>query len=192
MSMKTAPLFALVAFGALALPALADISAHLDPPHSSATFSVRHLTLTKVSGTIVIKEATIVLGDDHSLKEADATLDLATIDTGTADRDRDLRSARWFDVADYPLMTFKSTSIAPGANGSTHVTGDLSFHGITKPVSFDAAYTGTVTDGRGQTHVGYSAIFTLDRTNWNLGPGFPALIVGHDVTIDIEVDAIEG
>jgi polyisoprenoid-binding protein YceI len=191
--MKTTILLTLVALGALPLPAFAaDTPARLDPDHSSANFSVTHLTLTKVHGTIAIKDAKIVVGDDHALKEADATLDLSTVDTHQPDRDADLRSAHWFDVANYPLMTFKSTSIAPGANGSTHIAGDLTFHGVTKPVSFDAAYTGTVKDGRGRTHVGYSAAITLDRTDWNLGLNYPPAIVGHEITIDLEVDAIEG
>jgi polyisoprenoid-binding protein YceI len=191
--MQKSILIAIIALAALPQAAFgADRPARLDPDHSSATFTVRHLLLTKVSGTIAIKDTTIVFGEGNALKEADATLDLATIDTHQDQRDGDLRSARWFDVATYPLLTFKSTKIEPGAAGAFHITGDLTFHGVTKPVSFDAAYLGTIKDGRGRTHLGYSATFTIDRTAWNLGPTFPPTIVSNDVTIDLEIDAIEG
>jgi polyisoprenoid-binding protein YceI len=178
---------------AIPAPALAqDIAGRLDPDHSSATFTVKHFTITNVSGTIAIKDATIVLGKDHTIKTVGATLDLATIDTHQSQRDADLHSARWFDVASYPLMTFKSTSIASGPGGTTSVTGDLTFHGITKPVTLTTTYTGTIKDMKGRTHDGYTALGTIDRTAWNLGPGFPPAIVGNDVTIDLQLDIIEG
>jgi polyisoprenoid-binding protein YceI len=133
-----------------------------------------------------------VLGPDHALKTVGATLDLSTIDTHQSQRDNDLHSARWFDVATYPIMTFKSTSIAAGPNGTTNVTGDLTFHGITKPVTLATTFTGTVKDMKGRTHDGFSATATVDRTAWNLGPGFPPAIVGNAVTIDLQLDVIEG
>jgi polyisoprenoid-binding protein YceI len=191
--MKTTSLVALALAFAVPGPALAqDIQGRLDPDHSSASFSVKHFTITKVNGTIAIKDATIVLGKDHAIETVGATLDLATIDTHQSQRDNDLHSARWFDVATYPVMTFKSTSIAAGPNGTTNVTGDLTFHGITKPVTLATTFTGTVKDMKGRTHDGFTATATVDRTAWNLGSGFPPAIVGNDVTIDLQLDVIEG
>jgi polyisoprenoid-binding protein YceI len=190
--MKTTAILTLAALCALpSLASAAEVTGKLDPDHSSANFTVTHLTIAKVHGTIAIKDATIVLGDGHTLKSADATLDLTMIDTHQSQRDSDLRSQRWFDVADHPVMTFKSTSVRPGPNGTTLVTGDLTIRGITKSVSLTATYNGTVTDPRGRTHDGFSAIGTVDRTGWNLGATFPPVVVGSDVTIDLELDVIE-
>jgi polyisoprenoid-binding protein YceI len=182
---------ALLASGiAFASPApAAGPTATVDLAHTSASFSVRHLTLTTVTGRIGVKEVTLVLGDGNVPKEADATLDLQAIDTHETDRDDDLRSPRWFDVANYPLMTFKSTKIESGADGTISITGDLTFHGVTKPVTLAAKYEGSVKDQKGVTHIGYSATTTLDRTAWGLGPNFPPAVVGNDVTINLELEA---
>jgi polyisoprenoid-binding protein YceI len=170
--------------------ALAVEAAKVDPAHTSATFSVKHLTLTTVSGTIQLKAADIALGDNNVLTQADATLDLATIDTHEMDRDADLRSDHWFDVTKYPEMTFKSTKITGNA-AAMSIVGDLTFHGVTKSVTLDGKYEGSVKDNHGRTHVGYSATGTVDRTAWNLGPNFPVVMVGNDITITIELEAIE-
>jgi polyisoprenoid-binding protein YceI len=190
--MKTV-IFVALLIASTFVPALAaDVALHADPTESTATFSVKHFTLTTVSGTIGIKEATLVAGDDHTIKKADATLDLNAIDTHASDRDDDLRSDHWFDVATYPVMTFKSTKVETAPDGTMTVTGDLTFHGVTKPVTLAAKYEGSVKDGRGRTHVGYNATGTLDRTAWNLGSNFPAALIGNDVTITLEFEAIEG
>jgi polyisoprenoid-binding protein YceI len=190
--MRARPWVAPFALGiALASPAAlaAAPTATVDPAHTSASFSVRHLTLTTVTGTIAIKDATIVLGDGNLLKEADATLDLQTIDTHETDRDNDLRSDHWFEVAKYPLMTFKSTKIEPGPGGTMNITGDLTFHGVTNPVTLAAKYEGSIKDQKGVTHLGYSATTTVDRTAWGLGPNFPPVVVGNDVTLTLELEA---
>jgi polyisoprenoid-binding protein YceI len=89
-------------------------------------------------------------------------------------------------------MTFKSTKIEPGSGNTMTIAGDLTFHGITKPVILTATYGGTVKDPRGRTHVGYSATGTIDRAQWNLGAGYPAFVVGNNVTLTIQLEAIEG
>jgi len=189
--MKTA-LFAAALMACAAMPALADTTVHPDPPHTSASFSVKHLTLTTVSGTIGIKSATLVLGADNTIVSAEATLDLTTIDTHEPDRDADLRSDHWFNVAADPLMTFKSTKVERAAGGAMSVEGNLAFHGVTRPVTLAVKYEGSVKDDRGRTHLGYSATATIDRTDWNLGPMFPPVIVGNEVTIALQLEAIEG
>jgi len=90
------------------------------------------------------------------------------------------------------VMTFKSKKVETAPDGTMTVTGDLTFHGVTKPVTLAAKYEGSVKDGRGRTHVGYNATGTLDRTAWNLGSNFPAALIGNDVTITLEFEAIEG
>jgi polyisoprenoid-binding protein YceI len=188
---KTANIIsAAVALAAIVCPegAWADLS--VDPPHTSASFSVKHFALTTVSGSIAVKDATIAAAPDGTLTSAKADLDLTTIDTKFADRDADLKSDHWFDVAQYPTMTFASTKITGDKTAMT-VAGTLTFHGKTNPVTLTAKYDGSVKDPRGRTHVGYSAIGTIDRTLWGLGPNYPPAIVGNDITISIELEAIE-
>lgn len=175
---------------ALALPIAARADVSVDPAHTSATFSTKHLTLTTVSGTIGVKDATIAIGRDDTLTAAKADLDLATIDTKVADRDNDLKSDHWFDVAKYPTMTFVSTKISGDKNAMT-VAGNLTFHGKTNPVTLTAKYEGTVKDPRGRTHLGYSATGTIDRTLWGIGTNFPSAVVGNDIAITIELEAIQ-
>ena len=87
-------------------------------------------------------------------------------------------------------MIFKSSKITGDAKAMT-IAGDLTFHGVTKPVTLSGKYVGSIVDGRGRTHVGYSATTTFDRTQWGLGMSFPAVIVGNDITVKIDVEAVQ-
>jgi len=190
MTKPTAGISIAVALAATILPGMARADLIVDPPHTSASFSVKHFTLTTVSGSIGVKDATIAAAPDGTLTSAKADLDLTTIDTKFADRDADLKSDRWFDVTQYPTMTFVSTKIT-GDKSAMTVAGTLTFHGKTNPVTLTANYDGSVKDPRGRTHVGYSATGTIDRTRWGLGPNFPPAIVSNDIKISIELEAIE-
>ena len=185
-------ILAVAAFGVLlaAPPRVPAAELTGDGAHTTAVFSVKHLTLTTINGSIAVSKATIDVAPDDALSSASATLDLTTIDTKFGQRDDDLKSDHWFDVAKYPTMTFKSTKIT-GDKSSMTIAGDLTFHGITKPATLAAKFEGKVKDGRGRTHVGYSATTTLDRTQWNLGTNFPPAIVGNDVTVTLELEAVE-
>ena len=162
----------------------------VDPAHTSATFSVKHLTLTTISGTIGVKDASIAIAPGDVLTSAKATLDVATIDTKFPDRDADLKSDHWFNVAADPTMTFVSTRIT-GDKANMTILGNLTFHGKTNPVTLVAKFEGSVKDQKGRTHVGYSATGTIDRTQWGVGTSYPPAIVGDDITLTIEVEAVE-
>ncbi len=183
----------IVAIGALAL--LGTVARSAEPPpavdlsHTTASFSVKHLTLTTVTGNVAAKDVKLAVGADHVPTSVVADFDLKTIDTREAQRDDDLRSERWFDVAKYPEMTFKSTKITGDPKAIT-IAGELSIHGITKPVTLAAKYEGVVTDGRGRTHSGYTATTTFDRTQWGIGTSFPPVVVGNDITVTIQLEAI--
>ncbi len=185
-------LLALGLVAAAALPvSAADYSA--DTAHSQARFTVVHLAFTKVHGSIPITNAVISTGAGELPTSLTATLDVAKIDTQEPRRDDDMRSPNWFDTAKYPTMTFVSKHVT-GTPAAFTVDGDLTFHGVTKPVKLTGSYEGTMTDGKGKKHVAYSATTTVDRRDWGLSfagntPG-GGLIVGTDITIDIEVDAI--
>ncbi|MEA2666414.1 MAG: hypothetical protein QOI11_3358 [Candidatus Eremiobacteraeota bacterium] len=164
----------------------------VDPAHSQATFTVSHLTVTKVSGQIPVQNAVVSTGPNDLPTKVEATLDLRGIDTREPDRDKQLRSDDFFDVAKYPALTFVSKKIE-GTPGAFTVGGDLTFHGVTKPVVLAAKLEGKVTDGRGRTHLGYSATTTIDRRDWGLNWGKTtggALIVGNEVTINLTVEAV--
>ena len=121
------------------------------------------------------------------------TLSAKDIDTQSADRDRDLRSADWFEVDKFPTMTFVARSIT-GSPQALSIAGDLTMHGVTKPVTFTAKEIGKMTDARGRTHVGYSATTTLDRRTWGLNWGRTtpggSLVAGNDVSIDLNVELV--
>ena len=166
-----------------------------DPNHSSATFTIVHLAISKVTGVIPIKSATIVTGQKpDEPTSVEATLDPAAIDTRDQKRDDDLRSADFFEVAKYPAMTFKSTSIAPGTGGNFTMVGNLTMHGVTKPVTLNAHYNGSTTGARNEQRVSYSATGTIDRRdfgiNWGQTTPGGSLIAGNSVALDIEIEAV--
>ncbi len=184
-------MLATVLAATLAGPAAAADYA-VDPAHSQATFTVSHLTVTKVSGQIPVQSAQVSAGPNDLPTKVDATLDLKGVDTREPDRDKDLRSDDFFDVAKYPTMTFASKKIE-GTPGAFTIGGDLTFHGVTKPVTLAAKLEGKVTDGKGRTHLGYTATTTIDRRDWGLNWGKTnggALIVGNEVTISLTVEAV--
>jgi polyisoprenoid-binding protein YceI len=177
---------------ALASPALAADYA-VDANHTQATFTVTHLAISRVSGKIPVTGGTISVGANGLPSAISVSLSAKDIDTQSADRDKDLRSPDWFEVDKYPTMTFVAKSIA-GTPQAFTVTGDLTMHGVTKPVTLNAKELGKMTDARGRTHVGYTATGTLDRRDWGLNWGRTtpggSLVAGNDVTLDINVEAV--
>ncbi|HEV2739315.1 MAG TPA: YceI family protein [Candidatus Elarobacter sp.] len=177
---------------ALAAPALAADYA-VDSAHTQATFTVTHLAISRVSGKVPVTSGTVSLGSNDVPSAISMTLSAKDIDTQSADRDKDLRSPDWFDVDKFPTMTFVSKSVT-GTPQALNITGDLTMHGVTKPVTFTAKEIGKMTDARGRTHVGYSASTMLDRRTWGLNWGRTtpggSLIAGNDVTIDLNVEIV--
>jgi polyisoprenoid-binding protein YceI len=190
--LRRSALAAALAVAAVAAPALAADYA-VDPNHTQATFTVTHLAISRVNGKIPVTGGTISIGANGLPSAISVTLSAKDIDTNSADRDRDLRSGDWFEVDKYPTMTFVSKSVS-GTPQSFTVNGELTMHGVTKPVTLTAKELGKMTDARGRTHVGYSASATLDRRDWGLNWGKTtpggSLIAGNDVTIDINAEAV--
>jgi polyisoprenoid-binding protein YceI len=123
----------------LSLPAGAATSEwKIDPQHSSAQFSVRHMAISTVRGAFSKVNGSILLDDkDITKSTVDVTIDVSTVDTREPDRDKDLRSDKFFDVAHFPTMTFKSKKVEQVAPGKLKVTGDLTIRGTTKEVVLD-------------------------------------------------------
>jgi polyisoprenoid-binding protein YceI len=162
----------------------------LDPPHSAAQFSVRHMgistvrgTFTKVSGTVQYDPA------DVSKTSIDATIDAASLDSRNDKRDSDLRSDHFFDVAKYPTLTFKSKRVESARAGKLKVTGDLTIHGVTREVVLDIdGPTGPVKDPRGNQHMGASATTKVNRTDFGM-KGYTGM-VGDEVEIALDVEMV--
>jgi polyisoprenoid-binding protein YceI len=163
-----------------------------DPNHSEVDFSILHMSVSKIHGRFGAVNATIVYNEaDVTKSTVTATIGVATVDTGVDKRDADLKSPNYFDVATLPTATFTSTSVAKNGNHLT-VTGNLTLHGVTKPVVLDVeGPNGSMTDPKGKVHSGFSATTTLDRTAFNVGPKVPAAMLGDDVALDIELEVVK-
>jgi polyisoprenoid-binding protein YceI len=173
----------------------ADAVWNIDPAHSSADFAIKHFALSTVKGAIPVTGGTVVLSPSSDIPlSVKATLDVSGIDTKDDDRNKDLRSPHWFDTATYPAGTFVSTGISGTDPAKFTIAGNLTLHGITKPVTLDAKLEGKGLGGRGEHRVAYSATTTIERKDFgltNLATNATGdLVVGNEASISIEVEAI--
>ncbi len=180
---------------AFSLPAAAANSTwQVDPQHSSAQFAVRHLGLSTVRGAFSKLSGTVSLDDQDITKSTvEVTIDVNTVDTREPDRDKDLRSERFFDVAHFPTMTFKSKKVEQVSPGKLRVTGDLTIHGTTKEVVLDVdGLTAPVKDPWGNQRVAASATTKINRQDygvkWNAKLDNGGVVVGDEVNITIDVE----
>jgi polyisoprenoid-binding protein YceI len=160
-----------------------------DPNHSEVDFTVRHMGVSNVHGRFGTVNATLVMDEQDITKSTvNATINVAGVDTGVPQRDNDLKSAHFFDVANNPNATFTSTSVARGGSG-LQITGNLTLKGVTKPVVLDVEGPTTQVQGMDKKmHQGFSATTTLHRTDFGIAAGMPAAMVGDDVKLTIELD----
>lgn len=191
--MKRFVLFA--ALAALAMP-LASPLAHAqattwapDKAHSSVDFSILHMSLSKVRGHFALAGGTISYDEKNVSKSTvNITIDVASVDTGVSGRDNDLKSPTFFDVTKFPTATFVSTSVLKSGSSLT-VTGNLTLHGVTKPVALNVeGPTGPVNGMDHKPHLGFSATTTIKRTDFDIASKFPAAVVGDEVTLTIDLD----
>jgi polyisoprenoid-binding protein YceI len=167
----------------------------IDPFHSSVTFTIRHM-MSKVRGQMKIKEGWLEGDSDHpSDGRVEVVLDAASIDTGVEARDNHLRSADGhFDVANYPTITFKSTRLDGSDPSSFQVIGDLTIHGVTKPVTLNAGFGGEGKDPWGNRRLSFSADTKLNRKDfnltWNQALEAGGFLLGDDVRVDIDLEAV--
>src|SRR5271163_2484747 len=140
-----------------------------DKAHSEVGFTILHLSLSNVRGHFGNIGGNIVLNEtDITKSTVNVTIDVTTVDTGVSQRDTDLKSANFFDVAQFPTATFVSTSVAKSGNGLT-VSGNLTLHGVTKPVVLQVqGPRGPITGMDKKAHSGFSATTTLKRTDFGI------------------------
>jgi polyisoprenoid-binding protein YceI len=160
-----------------------------DPAHSEVDFSIVHMSLSNVHGRFGTVDATIVSdSQDVTKSTVKATIHMDGINTGVAARDNDLKSEKYFNVAQYPTATFASTSIAKGGSGLT-VNGNLTIKGVTKPVVLDVSGpTGPVQGMDKKQHEGFNATTTIHRSDFGIGAGLPTAVLSEDVKLTIELD----
>ena len=167
----------------------------IDPTHSRIGFVARHAMVTKVRGSFNEFEGS---GYFDAENPADSRLSLtiqaASIDTRTADRDGHLKSNDFLDMENHPVITFTSTAVEQVEAENYRVTGDLTIKGVTKPVTVDFEYTGTAVDPFGNTRIGFEGKTTVNRkdwgVNWNAALGAGGVLVSEKVTLEFEVSAI--
>ncbi|MBX3253445.1 MAG: YceI family protein [Chitinophagaceae bacterium] len=177
----------LIATAFFALTAFATLNGiwKNDPPHSQLGFTVTHLGISDVSGTFNDFEVTIQSSKaDFSDAVFELNAKVASIDTRVEQRNNHLKSADFFDVEKYPSLTFKSTSVKPAGKNTYKLTGNLTMHGVTKPVTMDLLYRGTIENPMSKKPTaGFQLTGTIKRSDFNVGDKFPAAMVSDEVRI---------
>jgi len=177
----------------VSLAAVAQTSTwNIDPNHTAAHFTVRHMGLSNVTGTFDKVSGTAQMDEkDFTKSSVDAVIDVASVDTRVQMRDNDLRSDHFFDVAKYPTMEFKSKRIEKAGDGYKMI-GDLTMHGVTREVTLNMDEPSSImTDSHGNMHRGFSASGTINRKDW--GMSFNSTVPGGEAvvsdTVKIQIDA---
>lgn len=164
-----------------------------DNPHSQLGFTITHLGISDVSGTFNDFAVTVSSSKpDFSDAAFELTAKVNSIDTRVEARNNHLKSADFFDVAKYPEMTFKSTSLKKKGKNKYKLAGNLTMHGITKPVIMDLNYRGTTQNPMTKaTTVGFHLDGVIKRSDFNLGAGFPAPMLSDEVRIKADGEFIQ-
>ena len=197
--LKTAQRIGIVSATALfaSLSALAQTSTwNIDPAHSTAQFTVRHLAISNVTGNFTKLTGSIVLNEkDITQSQVSASIDVSSVDTRVEARNKDLKSPNFFDVEKYPTIEFKSKRIVNGG-GKLQVIGDLTIHGTTREVTLDVdGPTPELSDPWGNSRRGISATTTINRKDFNLMYNnllkTGEAVVGDNVKIQIDAEMLK-
>jgi len=166
----------------------------IDKSHSEATFQIRHL-VTRVSGRFDDFNGTISVDEAApAASSVEFTIKSMSIDTGNESRDKDLRSANFFEVDKYPEISFKSTSIKASSRKDVYdVTGTFTMHGVTKTITLPVEFLGFIKDPRGNQRAGFAAHVTLNRKDygiiWNRALDAGGTLLGDDVVVNVNIEA---
>lgn len=169
---------------------------NIDASHSSLQFSVRHMVITKVRGAFKAFSGTLELDEsrDNTLASVNVVIDANSVDTREPKRDEHLRSADFLDVASYPELRYVSRSIEKRGE-RYEIQGDLTIHGVTRPVTLEAEFQGRGRDPWGGERAAFSAKTSVNREDfgltWNQVLEAGGVLVGTKIEIDIEVQAVQ-
>ena len=170
---------------------------NLDPVHSVAEFKVKHMMISNVKGQFTGISGVLTLDEsDAANSSVEASIDATSINTRDAQRDGHLKSADFFDVEKFPTLGFKSTSVARTGDDELAVTGDLTIHGVTRPVVFKVEGPSAAgKDPWGNTRVGLSAVTKINRKDfglgWNAVLEAGGVLVGEEVTLTLDVQFVK-
>lgn len=170
---------------------------NIDPAHTTAEFKVRHMMITNVRGHFSGITGVLTWDDqDVTKSHVEASIPAASINTREPDRDTHLKSADFLDVEKFPTLTFASTNITRTGEDELEVEGDLTIHGVTRTVVF--AVEGPTPPGKdpwGNTRIGWTATTKINRKdfglNWNAALETGGILVGEDVTLTLDVEAVQ-
>ena len=167
-----------------------------DPAHSELAFSVKHMMVSTVRGRFRTFTADLALDEQQPTdSHVNVTIDMTSIDTGADGRDAHLRSPDFFDTAQYPTATFTSSSVERVEHGEYRVTGHLTLHGVTRPVTLRVAAEGPHPDIRGIRRFGFEITGAIDRKDfglgWNAALEAGGWAVSDTVKLQIEVEVLE-
>ncbi len=168
----------------------------IDFAHSEINFTVRHMMISKVRGQFESFSGTINFDEQNPTNTTvDITVKLNSINTREEQRDNHLRSADFFDVENYPVMTFKSKRVEQISENEGRLVGDLTIRGMTKEVVLDVDYVGQAASPWGTTSAGFSASGKINRKDWGLtwnqALETGGVLVGEDIKIDIELELVK-
>ena len=166
----------------------------IDPAHSDVSFSVRHMMFAKVRGHFRKFSGNVTLDDANpAASSVEAEIESASIDTGSPDRDKHLRTPDFLDVEKFPKLTFKSSKVE-GKGDKLSVTGTLTLHGLSKEVVLDVERTGSGKDPWGNERQGFAAKGSLNRKDfglaWNQALEAGGVLVGEKIELELEVQAL--
>jgi polyisoprenoid-binding protein YceI len=166
----------------------------LDPAHTSVEFQAKHLMVAKVKGHFAGAQGALEIAEDPTRSSAQITIDATTLSTGVGDRDAHLKSADFLEVDAYPEITFRTSALEHDGGSDWKLRGDLSIHGVTRPVTLETEYNGVGVDPWGGTRAFFSAETKIDREDWGLtwNQALEAggWLVGKEIRIAIEVEAV--
>jgi polyisoprenoid-binding protein YceI len=166
----------------------------LDPDHSVASFTIRHMMVALVRGQFNKLSGTFHFDqEDVAHASFEASIDVSSLLTGVQKRDHDLLSENFFHASEYPSITLRSTGVESTGAHSLKVSGDLTIHGITRPVVLDAEFSGPVKSPFGETTMGFAASVRVNREDfgitWNREMEKGGLMVGREVHIALDLEA---
>jgi polyisoprenoid-binding protein YceI len=164
----------------------------IDPGHTELAFIGRHFMLTKVRGRFTGVSGAIHIADEPGASTAEATIDMASVDSGSDARDEHLRSADFFDATHHPQATFSGHAVGwQGSRG--RLAGELTLRGVTRPVTLQAEYLGYAADPWGGHRAVFTASGTINREDWGLTWNMPidgGLLVSKEIRIEIDLEAV--
>lgn len=178
---------------AVRIPGLVAGTWTVDPVHSEVSFTVRHMMVSKVRGSFTDFDIELRVAEDVLDSSVQATIAMNSVDTRNEQRDNHIRSADFFEVEKHPTMTYRSTGIRPDGDHYV-ISGELTLHGVTRPVDLVTEFSGVGKDPYGGTRAGFSATTEISRSDFGIDINLPmdggGVVVSDRIRIELEIEAV--